>query len=74
LEGIRRCCVNHQYLFKCTLDHPGCVWTVAVNPETGDIITGCADGKIRVFTCDASRKAPQDQLDEYDKEVELAAA
>ncbi|KAL2209623.1 PFU-domain-containing protein [Sarocladium strictum] len=34
-----------------TITHPAIsVWTVAVNPETGDIVTGASDSIARVFT------------------------
>ena len=61
-------------LLLFNLDHPGCVWSVCVNKSNGDIITGCIDGKIRVFTSNPQRKASPQEIEDYDKEVELAAA
>lgn len=36
---------------------PGTVWTVSVNTGNGDIVAGCVDGKLRVFTLDPKRRA-----------------
>ena len=50
---------------KCvqTINHPGSVWSVSVNPETKDIITGCSDHHIRIFTTDMNRKAPIEEIE-----------
>jgi phospholipase A-2-activating protein len=52
-----------------TLPHPGTVWCVN-SLENGDIVTGCDDGKIRVFTRDAERIAEESVMREYEAECE----
>lgn len=44
------------------IQFPGTVWTVAYNNEN-DIIVGCDDGRIRIFTQHNERYAPQEQID-----------
>ena len=45
-----------------TIAHPGCVWAVSAFPsggdggDGGDLVTCCADGVARVWTCDEKRK------------------
>ena len=45
-----------------TIAHPGCVWAVSAFPSGGDgenggdLVTCCADGVARVWTCDEKRK------------------
>jgi hypothetical protein len=36
-----------------------------VNKQNGDIISGCADGKVRVFTVDQNRKANENEINEF---------
>ena len=39
----------------------------------GDIVTGCSDGVVRVFSSDEERWAPADQLKAYDDMVAAQA-
>ncbi|CDO73615.1 hypothetical protein BN946_scf185014.g85 [Trametes cinnabarina] len=56
-----------------TLVHPGIsVWTVSTMPN-GDIVTGCSDGVVRVFSTEEQRWAPADQLKAYDDLVAAQA-
>ncbi len=55
-----------------TIAHPGTIWTVGAFGE--DIITGCHDGKVRVFTADPERVAGETELAEYEEECTSAAA
>lgn len=47
------------------------VWSVAILSGTNDIIVGSSDSQVRIFTTEASRQAPADELKAYD---ELVAA
>lgn len=38
--------------------HPGCVWAVAFLPNE-DLVTGCADGIVRVWSTSDERKVAQ---------------
>ena len=56
-----------------TLVHPAIsVWTVSTMPN-GDIVTGCSDGVVRVFSSDEARWAAADQLKAYDDMVAAQA-
>ena len=56
-----------------TLVHPAIsVWTVSTMPN-GDIVTGCSDGVVRVFSAQEERWAPADQLKAYDDLVAAQA-
>lgn len=56
-----------------TLVHPAIsVWTVATTPN-GDIVTGCSDGIVRVFSPEEERWAPADQLKAFDDLVAAQA-
>lgn len=49
-----------------TLVHPAIsVWSVSAMPN-GDIVTGCSDGVVRVFSAQEGHWAPADQLKAYD--------
>ncbi len=49
-----------------TLVHPAIsVWSVSAMPN-GDIVSGCSDGVVRVFSAQEERWAPADQLKAYD--------
>ena len=49
-----------------TLVHPAIsVWSVSAMPN-GDIVTGCSDGIVRVFSAQEEHWAPADQLKAYD--------
>lgn len=46
-----------------TITHPAIsVWSVAVCPETGDIVTGASDRVVRVFSRDQARWADEEGL------------
>eukprot|EP00698_Gefionella_okellyi_P000254 TRINITY_DN1021_c0_g1_i1.p1 TRINITY_DN1021_c0_g1~~TRINITY_DN1021_c0_g1_i1.p1 ORF type:complete len:736 (+),score=194.62 TRINITY_DN1021_c0_g1_i1:88-2295(+) len=47
-----------------TLPHPHVVWTVVALPN-GDIVTGCGDSVVRIFTKDPARVASADELAAY---------
>ncbi|QRV87354.1 ubiquitin homeostasis protein lub1 [Ceratobasidium sp. AG-Ba] len=52
-----------------TITHPAIsVWAVAAMPN-GDIITGCSDGVVRVFSRSESRWADEATLQEYESQV-----
>merc|ERR1712000_77634 len=57
-----------------TITHPAIsVWTVAVNAETGDIVTGASDGIARVFTRRADNVADEQTLRESEDSVKGSA-
>ncbi|KAF7538110.1 hypothetical protein G7Z17_g12702 [Cylindrodendrum hubeiense] len=57
-----------------TITHPAIsVWTVAVNPETGDIVSGASDGAARVFTRRPEAVADQATLKEFDDSVKASS-
>lgn len=57
-----------------TIEHPNTVWNLAIDPETEDIITACADGGVRIFTKDPTRIAPEEELKEFVASAEAAKA
>lgn len=57
-----------------TITHPAIsVWTVAVNAETGDIITGASDGIARIFTRRSEAMADDATLKEFQDSVKASA-
>lgn len=56
-----------------TLPTPKTAWSVAAL-DNGDIVCGCQDRKIRVFTRDAARFMPDDLLAAYMEDVFAAAS
>ncbi|KAL2167658.1 hypothetical protein VTG60DRAFT_959 [Thermothelomyces hinnuleus] len=53
-----------------TITHPAIsVWSVAVCPENGDIVTGASDNVVRVFTRNADRTAPPETLSHFEELV-----
>ncbi|KAH0531398.1 hypothetical protein TsFJ059_000235 [Trichoderma semiorbis] len=57
-----------------TITHPAIsVWTVAVNPETGDIISGASDGVARIFTRRSEAVADEATLKEFQDSVKASA-
>ncbi|RFU73688.1 ubiquitin homeostasis lub1 [Trichoderma arundinaceum] len=57
-----------------TITHPAIsVWTVAVNAETGDIITGASDGIARIFTRRSEAIADDATLKEFHDSVKASA-
>eukprot|EP00586_Coscinodiscus_wailesii_P014389 CAMPEP_0172514472 /NCGR_PEP_ID=MMETSP1066-20121228/260294_1 /TAXON_ID=671091 /ORGANISM="Coscinodiscus wailesii, Strain CCMP2513" /LENGTH=784 /DNA_ID=CAMNT_0013295153 /DNA_START=60 /DNA_END=2414 /DNA_ORIENTATION=+ len=57
---------------KSVIRHPGCLWCV-LGLENGDIVTGCDDGKVRVFTLESSRFACKEEREELEKESQALA-
>ncbi|KAM3139405.1 hypothetical protein pb186bvf_008430 [Paramecium bursaria] len=55
------------------IQFPGTVWTVAYNNED-DIIVGCDDGRVRIFTYHHERNATQEQIDQFEQEAQLSEA
>jgi phospholipase A-2-activating protein len=52
-----------------TIVHPAIsVWTVSTMPS-GDIVTGCSDGVVRVFSADSARHASVEDLKAFDEQV-----
>ncbi|XP_061978851.1 uncharacterized protein LOC133699570 [Populus nigra] len=47
-----------------SLEHPGCVWDVKFL-ESGDIVTACSDGVVRIWTSHQERIADPVDLDSY---------
>ncbi|RGP78601.1 hypothetical protein FLONG3_3283 [Fusarium longipes] len=57
-----------------TITHPAIsVWTVAANPETGDIVTGASDSIARVFTRIPERTAEEATLKEFEESVKSSS-
>jgi len=57
-----------------TITHPAIsVWSVAVCPENGDIVSGASDNAVRVFTRNADRTAPPDALSQFEESVRASA-
>ena len=57
-----------------TITHPAIsVWSVAVCPENGDIVSGASDNVVRVFTRNADRTAPPEALSQFEESVRASA-
>lgn len=57
-----------------TITHPAIsVWTVAANPETGDIVTGASDSIARVFTRRTENMADEATLKEFDESIKASS-
>lgn len=57
-----------------TITHPAIsVWTVAVNPDTGDIVSGASDGIARIFTRRPDQVADQETLAQFDESVKSSS-
>lgn len=52
--------------------HPTTIWDVAVVPGSGDVITGCHDGKIRIYTRLSNRVADEETIALNEKRTEEA--
>lgn len=53
-----------------TITHPAIsVWTVAVCPENGDIVSGASDNVVRVFTRDTGRAADAETTKNFEGSV-----
>lgn len=56
-----------------TIVHPAIsVWGVSTMPN-GDIVTGCSDGVVRVFSASEDRWAPADKIKAYEDQVASTA-
>ncbi|KAJ6442384.1 LOW QUALITY PROTEIN: polyubiquitin binding protein (Doa1/Ufd3) [Purpureocillium lavendulum] len=57
-----------------TITHPAIsVWTVAANPDTGDIVTGASDGVARVFTRRPDQVADKETLAQFEESVKSSS-
>ncbi|KAH7308721.1 WD40-repeat-containing domain protein [Stachybotrys elegans] len=57
-----------------TITHPAIsVWTVAVNQETGDIVSGASDCVARVFTRHQGRVADKESLAEFEESIKKSS-
>lgn len=57
-----------------TITHPAIsVWSVAANPDSGDIVSGASDKKVRIFTRDIGRIASPEVLKEFEESVKSSA-
>ncbi|KAK4235345.1 PUL domain-containing protein [Achaetomium macrosporum] len=57
-----------------TITHPAIsVWSVAVCPQNGDIVSGASDNVVRVFTRNADRMAPPDVMSQFEESVRASA-
>ncbi|PWI76936.1 phospholipase A-2-activating protein [Purpureocillium lilacinum] len=57
-----------------TITHPAIsVWTVAANPDTGDIVTGASDGVARVFTRRPDQVADKETLALFEESVKSSS-
>ena len=62
-----RCCLDGEC--SQTIVHPAIsVWAVSTMPN-GDIVSGCSDGIVRVFSASEERWASAENLKEYDDHV-----
>lgn len=51
-----------------SIEHPGCVWDVKFLP-CGDLVTGCSDGVIRIWTIDQDRMAGLPEVHAYEAQL-----
>jgi phospholipase A-2-activating protein len=56
------------------IGHPGCVWSVTPLGSTGDFVSSCHDGNIRIFTRRASLAASAEVLKAFEDAVTEAKA
>lgn len=53
-----------------TITHPAIsVWSVAVCPDNGDIVSGASDKLVRVFTRDQARHASPTEIEQFNDDV-----
>ncbi|KAA8496816.1 Phospholipase A-2-activating protein [Porphyridium purpureum] len=54
-----------------SLQHPGTVWSIAscIDANQHDLVTGCSDQIVRVFTRRADRVAPEEVLAQYEASI-----
>lgn len=53
------------------IQHPSSLWCVSSN-ASGDIITGCSDHVVRVFTMDGSKIASDEEMNTFYEEIKTA--
>ena len=58
--------------FQQSLPHPNTVWDACINPVTGDLITGCADTILRVFSNKKERWMSSEALEQYNNLCQMA--
>jgi WD40 repeat protein len=51
---------------------PGVIWSVTTLPTTADLVIGCSDGKVYVFTREESRKAGIDELNSLEASLQAS--
>ena len=51
-----------------TIQHPGVVWSAAVLPD-GDLVTGCQDGVVRVWTRNPEKVASAEEIAAYEEQL-----
>ncbi|KAF2967038.1 hypothetical protein GQX73_g6545 [Xylaria multiplex] len=57
-----------------TITHPAIsVWSVAVCPATGDIVSGASDGIVRIFSRSAERVASPETLAHFDESIKSSS-
>lgn len=57
-----------------TITHPAIsVWSVAVCPENGDIVSGASDKLVRVFTRDQTRYAAPTEIQQFNDDVKSSS-
>lgn len=48
-----------------SIEHPGCVWATKFL-DNGDIVTGCSDGIVRIWTSCSDRVADDVEINAYE--------
>lgn len=57
-----------------TITHPAIsIWSVAVNTETGDIVTGASDKIVRIFSRSAERQADAQTIQAFEESVKASS-
>ena len=57
-----------------TITHPAIsVWTVAANPQNGDIISGASDRIVRVFSREKDRHASEEMIAAFEESVRMSS-
>ena len=56
------------------IPHPSCVWTVTQMLSTGDLITCCQDGYLRIFTQSTDRIAPESVRQQWESDLQKKAS
>jgi phospholipase A-2-activating protein len=56
-----------------TITHPSTVWVTRVD-EDGNLVSACGDGFTRVFSTDKNKIASEEEVTQFERESEMAAA